>query len=654
MFPKGEEARGCKILRMRMLIFALCLVLGPSIAGADVAKVILANRGTVAGGQEFGRTGPYEKLTGTIEFALDPKDPHNARITDLDRAARAADGRIHFTSDLMVLRPVDQGKGNGVLLFEVINRGRLGLLTRFNGAPGGDNPTMAAADFGNGYLMREGYTLVFVGWEFDIRPPMIRVEAPALTGLIEPITVRFVLDAKAGETSLDDAPLYEPIDPTDAASTMTVRDHYWDRPTPVARAQWHFVAGQGGAPRVALDGGFTPGRLYELTFKAKGARVVGVGLAAIRDAAAAFRYRTDLPIQGKSAYVFGASQDGRFLRQFLYDGFNADERDRRVFDAVWAHIAGSARGTFNDRFGMPVGGSVMVTPTRFPFTTDEQTFNGERGSLLHLYRPEQRPKIVFTNTSVEYWGGGRAAALIHTSADGRTDLTIPDNVRIYFLAGTQHGEAAFPPARTRGQQMDNPVPQREVMRALVRGLHAWVSEGVAPPESRYPTLADGTLTPAASVKFPAIPDVASPRRIAGPGQVRKGRVEMLPHLVPQVDADGNDLAGIRVPDVSVPVATNTGWNFRSESVGGTNEIYNLLGSYIPFAMTKADRDARKDPRLSLAERYRDRDDYLLKLRAAAQELVKSRYLLPEDVENVVKRGQAQWAYLTGRNAISSR
>ena len=641
-------------MRVRMLVFALCLVLGPSIAVADVAKVILANRVTVAGGQEFGPTGPYEKLTGTIEFALDPKDPHNARITDLDRAARAADGRIHFTSDLMVLRPVDRGKGNGVLLFEVINRGRLGLLTRFNGAPGGDNPMMAAADFGNGYLMREGYTLVFVGWEFDIRPPMIRVEAPALTGLSEPITVRFVLDAKASETSLDDAPLYEPVDPTDAASTMTVRDHYWDRPTPVARAQWRFVAGRGGAPRVALDGGFTPGRLYELTFKAKGARVVGVGLAAIRDAAAAFRYRTDLPIQGKSAYVFGASQDGRFLRQFLYDGFNADERDRRVFDAVWAHIAGSARGTFNDRFGMPVGGSVMVTPTRFPFTTDEQTFNGERGSLLQLYRPEQRPKIVFTNTPVEYWGGGRAAALIHTSADGRTDLTIPDNVRIYLLAGTQHGEAGFPPARTRGQQMDNPVPQREVMRALMRGLHAWTSQGVAPPESRYPTLADGTLTPAASVKFQAIPDVASPRRIAGPGQVRNGRVEMLPHLVPQVDADGNDLAGIRVPDVSVPVATNTGWNFRSESVGGKDEIYNLLGSYIPFAMTKTDRDARKDPRLSLAERYRDRDDYLLKLRAAAQELVKSRHLLPEDVENVVKRGRAQWAFLTGRNATSSR
>lgn len=638
---------------VRMMGALLSVILGSSVAFAEVAKVTVANRVTVAGGQAFGTSGPYEKLTGTIEFALDPTEPHNRRIVDLGRAARASDGRVHFTSDLMVLRPVDPTKGNGVLLFEVINRGRLGLLTRINGASGADSP-MAPADFGNGFLMREGYTLVIVGWEFDIQPPTIRVDAPAIPDLVEAITVGFVPDARANEAVLDDAPMYEPTDPADAASTMTVRDHYWERPTPVARTKWRFVTGQAGPARVTLDEGFEPGRLYQVTFKARGARVVGVGLAAIRDAAAAFRYRTDLPIHGTSAYVFGASQDGRFLRQFLYDGFNADERNRRVFDAVWPHIAGSARGSFNERYGMPVGGSVMLTPTRFPFTTDDQAFNGERGSLLQLYTADQRPKIFFTNTPVEYWGGGRAAALIHTSADGKRDLPIPDNVRIYLLAGTQHGEAAFPPRRTRGQQVDNPVPQREVMRALMRGLHLWASQGVAPPESRYPKLADGTLTPIAAVKFPTIPGVADPRSIAGPGQVRNGKVEMLPHLVPQVDADGNDASGIRVPDISVPVATNTGWNFRSAAVGGATEIYNLLGSYIPFASTKAEREAKKDQRLSIAERYRDRDDYLSKLRAAAQDLVRGRYLLPEDVENVVTRGQAQWALRSGANTTAAR
>ena len=192
------------------------------------------------------------------------------------------------------------------------------------------------------------------------------------------------------------------------------------------------------------------------------------------------------------------------------------------------------------------------------------------------------------------------------------------------------------------------------MRALLKGLDGWVSQGVTPPESRYPKLTDGTLTSIASVKFPAIPGVADPRTIPGPGQIRDGKVEMLPHLVPQVDADGNDVAGIRAPDVTVPVATNTGWNFRSEAIGGTREIVNLLGSYIPFARTRADREARKDPRPSIQERYRDEGDYLAKLRAAAEELVKGRYLLPEDVDNVIRRGRLQWEFANAQPTTSSR
>jgi hypothetical protein len=638
---------------MKIFAAALCTFLCSAPVFAEVTRVTIASRSAVANEQPFGATGAYEKLTGTIEFALDPRNPQNTRIVDLDRSDRAGDGRVHFTADLVVLRPVDPARGNGVLLFEVVNRGRIGLLTRFNSAPGAIDPA-TPTDFGNGYLMREGYTLVMVGWEFDIPPGTIRLDAPRLDGLVEPIRVSFVLDREADEASLEDAPMYSPVDPADAASTLTVRDHYWNAPTQIARGRWRFVTGAAGPARLALDGGFEPGRMYEVAFKARGARVVGTGLAAIRDAASAFRYRTDLPIQGKAAYAFGVSQVGRFLRQFLYDGFNADERGRRVFDAVWSHIAGSARGTFNERFGMPVAGSVLLTPTSFPFTTDEQSFAGERGSLLQHYSAEQRPKIFFTNTSVEYWGGGRAAALIHTSADGKRDLAVPDNVRIYLLAGTQHGEAAFPPSRARGQQMDNPVPQREVMRALLRGLHQWTSEGIAPPESRYPKLADGTLTSIDGVRFPAIPAVADPRIIPGPGQIRNGRVRMLPHLVPQVDPDGNETGGIRVPDIAVPVATNTGWNLRSASVGGSTEIYNLLGSYVPFALTKAEREARKDPRPSIAERHRSREDYLTKLRAAAEALVTQRYLLAEDVQNVVERGEAQWQFVTSRTTTSSR
>ena len=358
---------------------------------AEVTRVTIASRSAVADGQPFGATGSYEKLTGTIEFALDPRNPQNTRIVDLDLADRAGDGRVHFTADLVVLRPADPARGNGVLLFEVVNRGRIGLLTRFNSALSTIDP-VTRADFGNGYLMREGYTLVMVGWEFDIPPGTIRLEAPSVDTLVEPIHVSFVLDRKADEASLDDAPMYRPVDPADVASTLTVRDHYWNTPTPIARGRWRFVSGTTGPPRIAMGGGFEPGRMYEVTFKARGARVVGTGLAAIRDAASAFRYRTDLPIQGKAAYAFGVSQVGRFLRQFLYEGFNADERGRRVFDAVWSHIAGSARGMFNERFGMPVAGSVLLTPTSFPFTTDEQAFAGERGSLLQQLQSRAAPE----------------------------------------------------------------------------------------------------------------------------------------------------------------------------------------------------------------------------------------------------------------------
>ena len=639
-------------MRIRVLVLLAC-VLAPSFASGEVAKVTIANRVTVANGQAFGATGPYEKLTGTIEFAVNPKEAHNKRITDIGLAKAESDGRVHFASDLVVLRPADPVKANGVLLFEVVNRGNILLLNKFNSAPSSRNPT-TPAEFGNGYLMREGYTVVIVGWEFDLPRGAIRLEAPTLDGLIEPITVPFILDTKTTDTTLTEVPFYEPANPADPASMLTVRNHYWDKPTPIARTQWHFVPAQSGAPHIVLDGGFEPGRLYNVTFNATGARLTGAGLAAIRDAASAFRYRTDLPVHGTTVYVEGESQDGRFLRQFLYDGFNADEQDRRVFDAVWAHIAGSARGTFNQRFGTPTSNSVLLTPTRFPFTTDQQEFDRERGSLLQLYRPTQIPKIFFTNTAVEYWGGGRAAALIHTSADGTKDLAVPSNVRIYLFSSTQHSESAFPPMRARGQQMANPVPQREIMRALLRSLDQWVRNGVEPPESRYPKLSDGTLTPVAAVKFPAIPGVADPRIIPGPGQAKNGTVTMLPYLVPQVDADGNDMGGIRAPDISVPVATNTGWNFRSPSIGGEKDIVNLMGSYIPFAMTKAEREARKDPRLSIQERYRDREDYLTKLRVAAEELVKRRYLLQEDIENVMKRGEQQWQFVTTYGATSSR
>ncbi len=626
-------------MRIRVLATLVSLALALP-AAAEVISVTVTSKATVAGGQAFGNVGVYEKLVGTLEIALDPADPRNARIVDLDRARRGPDGRVHVTTDLYVLRPVDAGRGNGVLLFEVANRGSKGLLGRFNGATSGAADPTAPGDFGDGFLLRHGYTLVWVGWEFDVAQQALGIEAPLADIGATPITVDVIQDQAGPHASLAaSAPMYPPARPDDPSDTLTVRNRYWDAPTPIAREKWQFTSAADGAPALTMAAGFEPGRIYTVTYRASGARVAGVGMAALRDAASAFRYREDMPIRGRSAYVIGISQSGRFLRQFLNDGFNADERGRRAFDAVWAHIAGGAQGSFNERLAMPRS-LHPFTATRLPFATEPQA-PSPTGLLSH-YTPEQRPKIVYTNTSVEYWGQGRAAALTHVSADGTQDLPLPNDVRLYLLAGTQHGEAAFPPRAGNGQQLDNPTPQRAVMRALLSGLHGWVARNEAPPASRYPALRDGTLTPVSALEFPALPGVGDPRTVTGPALSAAPSRTMLPFLVPQVDADGNETGGIRVPEQFVPLATTTGWNFRGESRGNTGDLYSLLGSYIPFAATRAQRDARHDPRPSIEERYRSRDEYLTRIRAAAADLVKGRYLLDEDVQGVVDRAAAHW------------
>jgi hypothetical protein len=616
------------------------LFLVPGSAFAEVSKVTIASRTPVADGQAFGSTGAYEKLVGTIDFTLDPADRHNKAIVDLEHAARGPDGKVHFTADLFVLQPVDPGKGNGVLLFEISNRGSKGLLARFNRARTSDDPT-TAEQMGDGFLMREGYTLVWVGWQFDVAPPRLRIEAPAanVSGRVKVSTIQ---NETRTDATLNDLPgSYVPVDPNDPTATLTVRNLFRDQPTELPRSSWRFAPpSDTGRARLILDSKFEPGRVYEVDFAATGSRVAGVGLAAIRDAASAFRYRTDLPVRGRNAYVFGISQSGRFLRQFLHDGFNIDEHDRRAFDLVWAHVAGAGQGSFNERFALP--GYSSFPATRFPYTDDQQVDGaGHRDGLLARYPAALQPKVIYTNTPVEYWGQGRAAALTHTSLDGTRDLTLPDNVRSYLLAGTQHGEAAFPPPPGQGQQLGNPIPQGEVMRALLRAGHRWVTRNIAAPPSSYPTLRAGSLTTPGKLRFPTLPGVTAPRLVEPP-------LAPLPFLVPQVDSDGNDIAGIRVPEQAVPLATTTGWNFRAERLGNPTTIVALTGSYIPFARTRAERVTNGDPRPSIEERYKTRDDYLSRIRAAAKSLVKSGFMLEEDVELSVQRAERHWDWAMTR------
>ena len=629
-------------------------------AVAEVVGVTITSRTSVADGRVFGGRGTYEQLTGRIEFTVDPTDPHNRGIVDLEYAPRDAHGRVHFSSDLYVVQPSDPGKGNGVMLFEVANRGGKGALFGMFGRNAGNDPTTAAGA-GDGLLMNEGYTLVWVGWEFDLPDTALRLTAPPVTlpeGVrVDPLSVDLIVNERITDTFIIDAAsrppvVFPPLDAASATDRLTVRKTFWDAEVTVARERWHFVPG-GTLPKLHLEGGFEPGMLYRVTYRPAFTVVSGAGFAAMRDAASAFRQRTDLPVHGTKAYVYGNSQTGRFLRTFLLEGFNVDERDRRVFDAMWIHIAGAARGFYNRRFATPSHGD-MFAPTQFPFADAEETdVDGSRGGLQSRYRPEQRPKVFYTNTPVEYWGGGRAAALTHTSVDGTRDLTIPDNVRVYLLSGAQHLPFPFPPDRRTvpgpngindGQQLSNTLPQKDIMRGLLRAWHEWASEDVAPPPSQYPRLRDRTLVPVQQVEFPALPGVADPRTIVGPGRLTGGKVVPLPFLVPQVDRDGNELAGIRDPEVAVPLATFTGWNFRDARVGNPEDIHQILGSYIPFPRTGVDGRQRRDPRSSIAERYRTVDDYMSRIAKATDDLIRRRLLLPEDRDPVLTRAKEHWLF----------
>ncbi|HSD29030.1 MAG TPA: alpha/beta hydrolase domain-containing protein [Vicinamibacteria bacterium] len=667
----------------RRLVPAIVLLslsgLDGSRADARVVRLTLERREGALGGKPFGLVGPYETLVGTVDFALDPTLRQNQAVVDLALAPRNERGEVVFTADVFILKPVDLRRGNGRVYYEVPNRGGKGILRRLQKAAPSLDPR-EAHDFGDGWLMEQGFALVWMGWQWDVArtPGLLRLRAPVATEAGRPITglVRSVilLDERKDQASLGDRghAAYPAIDPDGRDSRLYVRDHGMDPPQLVPRRRWRFV----DPATVSLDGGFEPGRIYEVVYRSRDPRVVGCSLAATRDLVSFFKSEPGEanPLAGvRLALAHGISQSGRFLRHFLRQGFNEDEEGRRVFDGVFVEVAGAGGGSFNHRFAQPSRDphqhwNVHYPADAFPFSdapgTDPET--GETAGLLDRAAATGTvPKVVHVVTAYEYWN--RAASLMHTDPSGSRDLPLPDTSRLYLVASAQHGPGSIPSSGEGAANRDtlhapNPNDFRPVIRALVRALDQWVAEGVEPPPSRYPRISDGTLAPPENAGWPAVPGVRFPTARNEPARLdygpewargviaieppRLGRV--FPALVPAVDADGNDRAGVRLPEIEAPLATETGWNWRAPRVGAADSLAPYVGAYLPFAWTRAERESAHDPRLSVEERYRSREEYLGRVAAAAVALARQRLLLPQDVAPVLERAAAHWDWRSSR------
>jgi hypothetical protein len=635
---------------MARVLTAICLFsVLPSVTWGEVQHLEIVSRQT---------QGPYERIVGRAFYSVDPKLPQNRIIADIALAPVNAQGKVEFSGDFMVLRPVKAAKSRGSVFLEVVNRGTSEALIVLNGSTS-SSPGPERWDMGDGFLLRQGFTVAFVGWQFDVQEGSgLTFQAPSapVTGLVRESAIETPGARDSG------FPLtYCAADQADPQARVTVRQKIDEPGRVLDRREWRF-ARNGCA--VFVDAGLQSG-LYDAVYRAKDPAVAGLGLAAIRDFAAYLKSgpaRAALrenPETLKRVIGYGYSQSARFLRQFVHDGFNEDERGRAAFDGLLISSAGAGGGSFNHRFAMPgqAGNSVLsiLRPVDLPPFTDD-------GLLAKAQAAHVTPRIFYTLSSTEYWA--RAASLTHTTSDGKKDVPLSPNSRVYFLPGTAHAIGPFPPVRGANAHFINFAQQEWVDRALLMDLDSWIASGAAPPSSRYPSLAKGELVSYDSVRSPKIPDLTFPKYMPqvwpmnfGPDFLSKGIISQEPPelgqpctvLVPQVDADGNDLSGVRLPEVQAPLGTYTGWNVSVPPLASLHYLDGLLGSFEAFPRTRASGQKSGDGRKSIAERYSNEDEYLNRVRQSADDLARQRFLLPEDLPGVMNRAEAMWNLFTAGN-----
>ena len=623
-----------------------------------ITDISVTDNATFADGHEFGAAGAYVRIKGVARGTLDPAAPENAGIVDLDRAPTNAAGLVEYATDFDILRPKDPARGSGILVYDVPNRGSKRIFNLLDDVVAGDpartNDPKTRDDAGLGFLLGRGYSLVWSGWD----PGAPRAnhglggDFPAALDNGRPITGRIRDEFHIGTRAAGDGSAHRLPYPAatldQKAARLAVRDREGDPRRDIPRAEWEFVDRH--SIRLLPEGRkFEPFRIYELWYEAAEPKVLGIGFASVRDLVSSLRYesaeRQGKPEMGeiRHALAFGVSQSGRFLRHFLELGMNKDTAGRRVFDGVMSHVAGAGKVFANHRFGMP-GRTATQHEDRlypenwFPFGTmpARDPFSGKSGAIVKGDATD--PLIIETNSSTEYWQKG--ASLVHIDPAGRNDADLPANARAYLIAGTQHGGRPGADPRP-GPCLNprNPHSATPALRALFLALEEWVTQGTPPPPSRVPTLASGTAVEAETVRMPRVAGFAHPpggNRICAPVDwvdlPPGGPAQFYETFVSPVDDDGNELAGIRLPPIAVPLGTYTGWNVYRAKPG---ELADRDGSLIPFARSPAEREAADDPRPSLAERYGSRDRYVAKVRAAAAALVAERLLLPADAEAFV-------------------
>jgi hypothetical protein len=661
-----------------------------------IRKFVINNREPFADGHHFGAHLQYETIRGRVYGEVSPKGLLHRGIVNLDNAPTNERNAVEYWCDVHLLKPVDLAAGNGRLLYEPPNRGNKRALMFLNDAPPCNTPR-TLLDAGNGFLMRRGYTWVTSGWQGDLLPGDGRMlmGVPVATNgdlpIICPIRTEICVTREgvysfplSGNVSVRSYPAAS-LDKETAE--LTVRMKSYGGRQPVGPEQWEFAGCEetsdgrklrASVEHLYLASGFIPGAIYEFTYLARDPLVLGLGFAGVRDLISFLRYDDrdafghENPLGSGSnrklekAYAWGRSQSGRFLRDYIYQGFNCDEAGRRVFEAISPHAAGGGRVFLNYEFARPVTSSQQHTsqlePELFPFAYNavRDPQSGRRDSILK--RPSTDPLVMHTQTSTEYWQ--KRGALVHTDGCGN-DTNLPETVRLYLISSAQHNTVYGTHARKqKTQHTTNPMTIGPILRALIIAMDDWATRGTLPPPSRIPTVSGGTLVEPTreTAGFPEIRDMQFTglhnRQLFldyGP-RLDEGHISSRPLpprndqgyaiLVPKTDADGNDIAGIRAAWIRVPLGTYTGWNLQTRELS-EGELAGLLGSYMPFAKTKTDRIKASDPRASIAERYKDVTDYLDRMRTELMRMVDERFILTEDVEPVLEDARQAFQKVSG-------